>query len=98
MVALWEDRCVDNHFFVTNLTASAESSKTNTKLQIRPIISPCTTKNVRSSRSGIEDFMEACSHHGVGFSIFPDGLMIAEIPVLAQRAIALRVSIALSEA
>jgi hypothetical protein len=42
--------------------------------------------------------MEACSHQGVGFSIFPDGLMIAEIPVLAQRAIALRVSIALSEA
>ena len=42
--------------------------------------------------------MEACSHQGVGFNIFPEGLMMAEIPVLAQRAIALRVSIARSDA
>ena len=48
--------------------------------------------------SGIYEFIEACSHHGVGFIIFPDGLIIAEMPVLAQRAIALRVSIARSDA
>jgi hypothetical protein len=34
----------------------------------------------------------------VGFNIFPEGLMIADMPVFAERAIALRVSIALSEA
>lgn len=42
--------------------------------------------------------MTAGSHQGVGCVIFPEGEMMAEMPVLAQRAMARRVSMALSEA
>lgn len=70
----------------------------NMKLQMRPMMSPWLTKNVISLRSGIWLLITAGSHHGVGWSISPDGLMIALMPVFAHRAIARRVSIALSEA
>lgn len=42
--------------------------------------------------------MTAGSHHGVGCIIFPEGEMIALMPVLAHLAIARRVSIARSDA
>ena len=67
-------------------------------MQILPVMSPCLTKNVISSLRGIEDFMTACSHQGVGCNISPEGLMMALIPVLAQRAIARLVSMALNDA
>ena len=81
-----------------NLTARAIRRSMNTKLQTRPVMSPWMTKKVRSLRKGIYDLIEACSHQGVGFNISPDGLMMAEMPVFAHLAIALRVSMALSEA
>ena len=70
----------------------------NIKLQIRPVMSPCLTKNVMSLRRGIWLLITAGSHHGVGWSISPDGLMMALMPVFAHRAMARRVSMALSDA
>ena len=80
------------------LVASASKSSMNRNVHMRPVMSPCLTKKVRSSRRGSVPEITACSHHGVGCVILPDGLMIALIPVFAQRAMALRVSIALNDA
>lgn len=63
-------------------------------MQILPVMSPWVTKNVMSFRSGILPSRIAGVHHVVSVTISPEGLIIAEIPVLAHLAIALRVSIA----
>lgn len=67
-------------------------------MQIRPVMSPWATKNVMSSLRGMLPLSTAGFHQSVSDMIFPEGLMIAEIPVLAHLAIALRVSIALRHA
>ena len=66
--------------------------------QLRPTMSPWLTKNVMSSRKGRLFMIEASSHHGVGCIILPEGLMNAEMPVFAQRAMARRVSMARRDA
>ena len=54
------------YLFVTNLTPIAISSKRKRNVQILPVMSPCETKNVMSSRRGILPLITAGSHHGVG--------------------------------
>lgn len=66
------------------------------KVHILPVMSPCAVKNVISSLSGILPSSTAGVHHSVSETISPAGLMIAEMPVLAHLAMALRVSMALS--
>ena len=82
---------------VSILTAKAAAISQKRKLHNLPVMSPCETKNVMSSRRGISDLMTAGSHHLVSSTILPDGLIIALIPVLAHLAIALLVSIALRQ-
>lgn len=60
-----------------------------------PVMSPCATKKVMSSLKGMLPSSTAGVHHPVSDTIFPEGLIIAEIPVFAHLAMALRVSIAL---
>jgi hypothetical protein len=48
-----------------------------------------------SSLKGMLPSSTAGVHHPVSDTIFPEGLIIAEIPVFAHLAMALRVSIAL---
>ena len=79
-------------------TARAISSRMKTKVQTLPVISPCATKNVISSLTGIFPSRVQASHHGVEATIFPPGLMMALIPVFAHLAMARRVSIALRQA
>lgn len=67
----------------------------NRKVQTLPVMSPWETKNVMSSLRGMVPFRTAGLHHSVSDTISPDGLMMAEIPVFAHLAMALRVSIAL---
>ena len=64
-------------------------------VQSLPVMSPCSTKNVMSSLSGILLSMVSGVHHPVEVTISPEGLIIAEMPVFAHLAIALRVSMAL---
>lgn len=77
-----------------NLTTKASKSIRNRKVHTLPTMSPCDTKKVMSLRSGIFPCITAFFHHCVSSIISPDGLIIAEIPVFAHLAIALRVSIA----
>ena len=65
---------------------------------ILPVMSPCATKKVMSLRRGTSPSITAGSHQSVDWVILPDGLMIALIPVFAQRAMARLVSIARREA
>ena len=87
-----------DYLFVANRTPRARRRRMKRKVQRRPVMSPCETKNVMSSRSGMLLSITAGSHQGVGWSISPEGAMIADIPVFAHRAMARRVSIALNEA
>jgi hypothetical protein len=57
-------------------------------------MSPCWTKKVISLRSGRFPDNVAGVHHPLWLMISPEGLIIAEIPVFAHLAIALRVSMA----
>ena len=58
------------------------------------MMSPCEMKNVISFRKGIEPSRISFFHQLVSLIIAPEGLIIAEIPVFAHLAMALRVSIA----
>ena len=82
------------HQSVLNRTISASSNIRNRNVHTRPVISPWVTKNVMSSRRGRLPLRTAGSHHFVSLTISPEGLIIADIPVFAHLAIALRVSIA----
>ena len=67
----------------------------NRKVQTLPVISPWATKKVMSSLNGILPSRTAGVHQPVSDTISPEGLMMAEMPVFAHLAMALRVSIAL---
>jgi hypothetical protein len=67
------------------------------KEHILPAMSPFLTKNVSPSVRLILLRITAVSHQGDDSRICPFWLMMAEIPVLAHRAMSRLVSIALSE-
>ena len=68
------------------------------KVQNFPVTSPFLTKNVSPSVRLMVPERTSGSHHVVRLTMSPRWSIIAEIPVLAQRAMSLRVSIALREA
>ena len=81
-----------------SLTINASKSSTKRKEHTLPVMSPWDTKKVTSFLKGILPRSTAGSHQGVVSKILPDGLIMALMPVFAQRAIALRVSMARKEA
>ena len=77
-----------------NLITNANRSIKKRKVHTRPVISPWETKNVMSFLNGIEPSNVSFSHHSVSLMISPEGLIIADMPVFAHLAMALRVSMA----
>lgn len=64
------------------------------KVERRPMKSPWMTKKVRSSLRPTVPFRVSGCHQEVQETTSPDGSMMAEMPVLALRAIQRRVSMA----